>query len=273
MDFIHGKIPVIRRSLNEGFLRGVGDMTTGAIPRDYDEDPVLMNDSPASMTLMTDDELDAAYASHEANQSSLVHMFLRGGQPAFDLLDQNGHGYCWSYSTGHAIMFDRMKQNLPLVRLNPHATAAIIKKGRDQGGWSGLSMKFGRENGYAVEGDGPGEWPLHSRNLKYDTPELRASMELHKSEEEWYDLGKREYDQKLTKRQILTQLMQNNPCPVDYNRFGHAMCAVYASKVNGVWVPIVMNSWKSFGHYGLAGLYDMWPDNSVALRASTPSSR
>jgi hypothetical protein len=84
----------------------------------------------------------------------------------------------FAYATGDAMMFDRMKQNLiadgaPPVIINPHATAAIIKRGRDEGGWCGLSMKWARENGYALVGNGPGEWPLHSLNLKYDTNLLK----------------------------------------------------------------------------------------------------
>ena len=88
---------------------------------------------------------------------------------------------------------------------------SIIKGGRDEGGWCGLSMKFARENGYAVQGTGLGEWPLHSRNLKYDTPELRAAMAMHKAEEDWYDLGRREYDQKLSTRQLATCGFNNIP--------------------------------------------------------------
>ena len=122
------------------------------------------------MELIPESEWDARFDEQEATQSSLEHIYLNGpnGGPAFVNLDQNGDGYCWAYSTGHSIMIDRMKRNLPLVRLNPHATAAIIKNGRDEGGWGGLSAKWGRENGYAEEGTGPGQWPLQSRNLKYD---------------------------------------------------------------------------------------------------------
>lgn len=268
-----GKIPIIRRSLDEGFLGNRQAVSFGAVPRDYDEDPVAMGDSPAGLKILTESELKEAFDEQENAQSSLEHMYMRMGIPAFDLLDQNGHGYCWAYSTGHCIMLDRLKQNLPLVRINPHATAAIIKKGRDEGGWSGLSMKFGREHGYAVEGNGPGQWPLHSRNLKYDTPELRASMALHKAEEDWYDLGQREYDQELSRSQLLTLGVQNVPCGVDYNRFGHAMCQIRAVLINGTWSPMVLNSWKSWGYYGLGILWNMWPDNAVALRASTPSDR
>jgi hypothetical protein len=276
-DFYKSRIPIIRRSLNEGFLRGDAptDPATGCVPRDYDVDPVAMGDSPAAMDLIPESEWDARYDEAEATESSLEHLFLRGGVPAFELLDQNGHGYCWSYSTGHAVMLDRLKQNLPLVRINPHATAAIIKGGRDEGGWCGLSMKWAREHGFAVEGTAAGQWPLHSRNLKYDTPELRAAMKLHKAEEDWYDLGNREWDQELNRSQLITCGFNNTPCPVDYNRFGHSMCQVRVVRYErGAWGQLILNSWKGFGFHGLCVLAaDIWPDNAVGLRSSTPSAR
>ena len=277
-DFYKNKIPIIRGSLNAGFIRGEPaptELATGCIPRDYDVDPVEMRDSPDAMALVPESEWDARWEEDEANESSLEHLFLRGGKPAFEFLDQNGDGYCWAYSTGHAIMLDRMKQNLPLVRVNPHATAAIIKGGRDEGGWSGLSMKWARAHGYAEEGTGPGQWPLHSRNLRYDTPELRAAMASRKAEEDWYDLGRREWEQKLSRRQLVTCSFNNHPFPCDFNRYGHAMCGLRVVRYEpGAWGILLINSWVKFGYYGLAVLAaDIWPDNSVALRSSTPSAR
>lgn len=276
-SFYKGKIPIIRRSLNEGFLRGEpapSEIATGCVPRDYSVDPVEMRDSPDAMKLVADSDVADVVKAMDESQSGLEHIFLRGDKPAFDLLDQNGDGYCWSYSVGHCIMLDRLKQNLPMVRINPHATAAIIKGGRDEGGWCGLSMKWARANGYAEEGAGLGQWPLHSRNLRYDTPELREAMALHKAEEDWYDLGRKEWDQKLSRRQLITCGLNNIPCAVDYNRFGHSMCQVGIVMIDGAPASLILNSWKSFGYFGLCVLApDIWPDNSVGLRSSTPSAR
>ncbi len=274
-SFYKGKIPICTRSLDEGFLRGdaPADLGFGCVPRDYAADPVAMGDSPAAMKLIPENEWDARFDEDEANESSLEHLFLRGGKPAFELLDQNGHGYCWAYSTGHAIMLDRLKQNLPIVRINPHATAAIIKGGRDEGGWCGLSMKWAREHGYAVEGTGPGQWPLHSRSLRYDTPELRAEMAKHKAEEDWYDLGRQEWDQTLVRGQLATCGFNNQPAPVDYNRASHSMCQVrWVRYGRNAWGSLILNSWKGFGYHGLAVLAGWQPDNAVALRFSTPSA-
>lgn len=276
-EFYKGKIPIIRRSLNDGFVRGTPDAepARGCVPRDFDVDPVVMRDSPSAMKLIDPSEDDARYDEQEAQESSLEHIFLRGGAAAFVNLDQNGHGYCWAYSTGHAVMLDRLKQNLPVIRINPHATAAIIKGGRDEGGWCGLSMKWAREHGYAVEGTGPGEWPKWSRDVRrYDTPELRAAMAKHKAEEDWYDLGSREWDQELSDRQLATCGFENCPAPVDFNEYSHSMCQLRKVRIErGAWGGLILNSWVGFGFHGLCVIPDTTarPDNAVALRSSTPS--
>ncbi len=172
-DFYKGTIPIIDTESNAfNDVLYPKDATFGLVPRDYSTDPEEMFSPPSDMQLIPESEWDARFDEQEELKSSLEHIYLSGpnGEPAFPTLDQNGHGYCWAYSVGHAIMIDRLRRNLPLVRLNPHSVAAIIKRGRDEGGWCGLSAKFARENGYGVEGNGSGQWPLHSRDLRHDTP-------------------------------------------------------------------------------------------------------
>jgi hypothetical protein len=273
-DLYKGKVPIVRSDLNQGFIRGAADPdhppATGAVPRDFSVQPLEMRDSPAQMKLYAPSEWDSLYDAGEANEDSLEHIYLRGGQPAFEFLDQNGFSDCWCHSTAHAIMMDRAKQNLPPIRLNAVAVATLM--GRTDGGWCGLSMKFARENGYPVIGTGPGQWPYQSRRGQ-DTPELRAGMKLHRDLEDWYDLAKAEYDQDLSQAQLATCLFNNMPSPSDYNRFGHSMLSLRLVRIEaGSWGLLTLNSWKGFGYFGLCVLAGMWPDGSCALRASTPSA-
>lgn len=273
-DLYKGKIPIIRRDLNEGFIRGaVPDpehRSTGAVPRDFAEQPLEMRDSPSQIKLYDASEWDALYDAGEENEDSLEHLFLRGGKPAFELLDQNGFPDCWCHSTAHAGMFDDLKQNIPIRRVNAVAMATLM--GRTDGGWCGLSMKFARERGFPLVGTGVGEWPYQSRKGR-DTPELRAAMERHRDLEDWYDLAKAEYDQDLTKAQLSTCLFNNLPSPSDYNRFGHSMLSIRLVRVErGSWGILTLNSWKQFGYFGLCVLAGMWPDGSCALRSSTPAA-
>ncbi len=176
---------------------------------------------------------------------------------------------CWTHSTAHTIMLMAMAQGQPVVRLNAVAVATMLNQ--TNGGWCGLSMKFARENGYPEIGTGPGQWPYQSRHGK-DTPELRANMKKHLNLEDWYDLGKKEYNQTLTKQQLQTCSFNNHPMATDFNRFGHSMACVRIVRYEkGAWAPLIMNSWVGFGYYGLAVLADIWPDNAVALRSTTPS--
>src|SRR5690348_11436726 len=273
VELFQGRIPIIRRSLDDGWIRGAAEeVSTGCIPRDFTVDPVRMGDSPDGMKLIPESEWDARFDEQEAQQSSLQHLYLRGDQPAFEFLDQNGFPDCWAHSTAHAIMLNRMAQNLPVVRLNAVAVATLLRQ--TDGGWCGLSMKFARENGYPVIGTGPGEWPYQSRHGK-DTPELRASMALHKSLEDWYDLGRQEYDQELSTQQIATCGFNNWPTALDFNKYSHSMAGLRRVRIErGAWGELILNSWIRYGYFGLIVIPDSTarPDNAVALRSSTPSA-
>lgn len=260
VDFYKGTIPVI--DVDEGggqstdmlFPKGV---EFGLVPRDYSVDPEPMFDPPGDMVLWDESDYDALYDEQEELKSSLEHVYLSGpnGTPAFENLDQNGDGYCWSYSVGHSVMIDRLVRRLKHYRLNPHSVAAIIKRGANQGGWCGLAAQFGEEHGYAIEGNGPGEWPLHSRNLKYDTPELRASMKKFRIQEQWVDLTRQVYDRNLTMKQVATCGFNNIVGPGDYNWWRHSVCRLRWVRIErGSWGQLILNSWPGWGRYGLGVL-------------------
>lgn len=273
MDFYKGSIPIINDDPSTHVMAYPADAMRGYVPRDYTVDPPEMFAAPSAMELIPESEDDARYDEAEAQKSSLEHLFLNGpsGQPAFVNLDQNGHGYCWAYSTGSAIMLGRLRDNMPMVRLNPHGVAAIIKNGRDEGGWCGLSAKFGREHGYPEQGSGPGQWPLHSRSLSNDTPAVRENMKLHRTTEEFVDLTRDVYSQNLTVRQLATQLMNNNPGPVDFNWWSHSVCAVRWVRIErGSWGLLILNSWLGWGRFGLGVLQGSKarPDGALTVVSS-----
>lgn len=243
--------------------------TFGYVERDYAKYPQTMFAQPDTMQLIDPSEWDARYDEQEATQSSLEHLFLSGpgGKPAFDQLDQNGFPDCWCHSTGHSIMLDRLKRGEANPRLNAVAVATLLKE--TQGGWCGLSAKFARENGFPEVGTGPGQWPYQSRNGK-DTAALRAAMALNKITEDFVDLTRQVYDQNLTRNQLATCLFNNVPCPVDFNWWGHSVCAVRWVRLSpGEWALLILNSWgASWGRYGLGLLQGskMVPNGSVATR-------
>lgn len=256
-SYYKSKIPIIETDGPLTNLSHPTGVTYGLIPRDYSVDPPSMFEQPTGMKLIHPSDYDAYYDEQEEQQSSLEHIYLGAvnNGPMFINLDQNGDGYCWSYSTGQSMMLDRLKRRLPPVRLNPHGPAAIIKNGRNEGGWCGQSAKFAREVGYPVEGTGIGQWPLHSRNIKYYTPECKAEMAKYKVTEEWTDLTKEVYDQNLTMQQVATCGFNNIAGPGDYNWWGHSVARVRWVRIEkNSWGQLILNSWPNWGHHGLGVL-------------------
>lgn len=269
MDF-YKSIPIL-----DGFGDRRTDLTHpqgvrfGLVPRDYGVDPEAMFAPPSELQVIPQSEWDARYDEQEAQESSLEHIFLRGGRPAFSNLDQNGDGHCWAYSTGHSIMLTRLRDNRPLVRLNPHFIAASL--GRMNGGWCGLSMKFAGENGCAVEGDGADEFPLHSNSRGRITEAVKARALQYRVTENVYDLTRQEWAQSLTAAHLATCGFLNIPAPSDFNWWGHSVCQVRWVRIErGSWGPLILNSWKGWGRHGLAVLRgsQATADGAVACRAA-----
>jgi hypothetical protein len=226
--------------------------------RDFNVHPHEMFKSPSEMSLISPSEYDARIDEQEKTKSSLEHIYLggEGGKPRFRNLDQTDSNYCWSYSTGHTIMLARLRDNQPLIRLNPRASACIIQGGRNEGGWCGLSAKWARENGYAEEGTGEGQWPFGSMDRRYDTPALRASMTKYKVTEDWVDMAQPVYGQNLTQQQIATCLLTNQPCALDFAWWSHSVCGLRLIRIEaGSYGWLILNSWyEGWGRYNLAVL-------------------
>lgn len=237
--------------------------------RGHDPDQYVpeMFASPTEMELIPVSEYDARIEEQEREQASLEHVYLRAG---WENLDQNGQGYCWAYSTGHCVMLVRSKNNQPYVRLNPHGVAAVIKSGRDEGGWCGLSAKHLFEFGCPSEDF----WPGHSISLSNNTNAMRENAALHKATEDWRDLARPVHGQVLTERQVDTCLLSNNPCATDYLWWGHSVATIRLVKIEGgSYGRVILNSWKGWGNRGLAILRGSKakPDGAISIRTVTAS--
>ncbi len=244
------------------------------VPRDYTEFPEAMFAPPSQMVLVPKTEWDARYDEQEATESSLEHIFLRGGQPAFVNLDQNGDGDCWAYSVGHAMMLDALKANptAKVDRLNPHFIATYLK--RFNGGWCGASAKVAFEVGCLEEGAGTEEWPLHSHSTGLLNQVRLAAAIKHKISEEWRDLTREIYNQALTTLQVATCGFMNVPVPSDFNWWSHSVCQVRWVRIEaGSWGPLILNSWKGWGRHGLAVLRGSQAiaNGAVAVLSTTAS--
>lgn len=249
----------------------------GYVERDFSVDPVEMFAQPSTMDLIPQSEWDARIDEQEALQSSLAHMRMTANDgKELMCLDQDGFGYCWAHSTTHTVILDRMKAGLPYVPLSAFAVAAIIKGGRDEGGWCGLSAKFAREVGIPAQK----YWPQGSTKLSLDTPEMRANAALHKITEDYVDLAKPVYDQNLTFNQVATCLLLNIPVAVDFNWWSHSVCAIQLVRIEaGSYGLKILNNWytapgQEWGDHGTAILRGKkaLPDGAVATRGTRASA-
>lgn len=269
MDFYKGVIPIFDMSKEENvFAVNPAGVTSGGRKRDYDEYPESMMAGPESIAVVPESEYDARYDEQEATESSLEHLFLRGGKPAFTNLDQNKDGDCWAYSTGHGMMFSALRDNREIPRLNPHFIATYLN--RFQGGWCGASMDVALRIGCCEQGDGPDQWPLWSHDRRLLTPARLAGAAKHRVVEGVYDLTRQVWSQKLTQQHLATCGFTNTPAPTDYNEMSHSMCQIRWVRVErGHWCPLIINSWKNWGRFGLGVLRNMDADGGVAIRVAS----
>lgn len=211
----------------------------------------------------------------ETNKTRLsdIRMIADKGKP-IQSLDQNGQGYCWAYSTCHGIMLKRALMGLPYIRLSGHSLAWVIKNGRDEGGWCGLSASEATKRGYMPVS----LWPEKSMNgRQFNTA---ANWEVAKNfciTEGFLDMQQRVWDMALTFQQLGSCILAGIPCPVDFSWWSHSilgMDLVYVTDKFPVNDPRcyglrIWNSWRdSWGRLGTGVILGRKavPMGSVAIR-------
>lgn len=251
----------------------------GYVERDYKLYPEEMFAAPSEMPLIPRSEWSDRIKEQVQTLSRLSDIRNRAddGNP-FPSLDQNANdgtprwGYCWNHSTVHTAMVIRAVNNAPYVPLSAFAAAAIIKDYKNEGGWCGLSAKFAREIGIPSQK----YWPQKQVKRSLDTPEMRANAAMHRITEDWVDLTRAVYDQRLTFDQVATCLLTGVPCAVDFNWWGHSVCALDLVEVEaGSFGIRILNSWSdSWGENGTGILRGSKavPDGAIATRVTGASA-
>lgn len=225
----HGKTPIIGgpvariRSAAEskvcGGLVGGHRFATGAVPRDFTVQPRPM--TAVVFPLIPLSEYSERIRDKVAAKSQLSDLRNRAdnGKP-FASLDQDGQGFCWAYSVTVANMLARLVAGLPYERLSAHSVAWVIKNGRDEGGWCGLSMQYVQQKGVMPVS----LWPEKSMNgRQYNTAENWAKAQAYVVTEGWVDLDAEVYDQNLSDEQVDTLCLSNIPGAEDHNWWGHSI--------------------------------------------------
>lgn len=242
----------------------------GAVPRDYTLFPQPMFQQPDQMVLIDESEWDARIEEQERAKSSLEHIreTMKNGS-WFPSYDQNGYPYCWSYSTTHTAMFARAVANAPFTDLSAMGMANKITHFNPQGGWCGLSAKFARENGIPTKADWPDATPM---SRSHDNPTTWNNALGYRITEDWVDLTKEVYDQNLTFKQVVTCLLLNQPCALDFNWWAHSVMGLRVVKRAGEYCIKILNSWSdNYGDRGMAILAGSkkYPNGAISTRMMT----
>lgn len=221
----------------------VGGDKHGLVPRDYKVIPAgsfCPTFGAIDMPLIPRSEWSDRIKEMEQTKSRIsdVLAVANNGRP-IEALYQDGWGYCWAYSTGHALTAMRAISGLPYVKLSPFAVGYIIQRGRNEGAWGALSMQWAMEHGYPSQA----KWPNLKADMRLDTADLRADMAKHKVTEGWIDLADPVYNRNLTFDQMMTCLLCRIPVVTDFNWWSHSVCAIDPVEVEpGSFAPRILNS-------------------------------
>jgi len=253
-------------------------MGRGYVPRDYNLHPVgsVRGVSPFNRKIYPRNEWSSRIKDKAQSKSLLSDFRMIGdkGKP-IPSLDQNGQGFCWAYSTGGAIA-GRMRDRQPYIRLSPHAVACKIKNFRDEGGWNPLSVQFAIETGYPDIS----AWPEKSMNRTYDNEATWINAAKNKITEGFMDLTPPVYDRNMTFDQLMSCLIDNIPCPVDFNWWSHSVCGLDPVEFDDTlslmdpnrWGIRIWNSWTdSWSALGMGVLRGSKaiPNGATACKVST----
>lgn len=200
----------------------------GYVPRNYSTHPTgfYAGETPydaVAMPLITDaSEIRERLKDQLEGKFRLSDHCRRGnnGQP-IPARDQNGRGYCWIHSGCSALIAVRARDNMPYADLSAYAGACLIKRYRDEGGWGAQGLDWIMERGLPTSEF----WPQRSVSPSNDKPETWANALNYRFTEGWIDSGA-QYDRNLTFQQVVTCLLLNIPVIVDFNWWGHSVCAL-----------------------------------------------
>lgn len=198
----------------------------GLVPRNYNTHPVgslrgIKPFSAVSMPLVPRSEWSERCKDQAKYHSSLSHIRKTGNNGStMVVLDQNGQGFCWAYSSTMAVMMVRATMGMPYVRLSAHSVACVIKSFRDEGGWGAASAEFIAERGVAPVS----AWPEKSMSRSNNTAATWAEAARYKLAEAWVETDAPAYDRTLTFDQFASGLLLNNAGVGDFNWWGHSVC-------------------------------------------------
>ena len=163
----------------------------------------------------------------------------------FKCRSQDKTSSCWAQAACSAVDIKRRQQGMPHNETSAISISAYVTGFRDVGGWSQDAVeelvKTGACNSKL--------WPNSNYSRSYDNAESKADR-INRKIIEWADVPANDLGY------LFTFLAAGFPCPVGYNRWSHAVCAVAFKLVgtgaanfpyggNPAVCTVISNSWQN----------------------------
>lgn len=193
-------------------------------------DPV---EATPNVLLEPDQYVDAIAEAHEMQTLPMYHARDTWRPKGFQW-NQDGIGYCWTWSGTGALMTCRAMESKDTVMLAPVSMGYLVGWA-DRGNYLESFINGAREDGVCPAVDG--EYNSHNRSRSY--------WDQHDEDRSKYKLGK-VWD---TRSGAMTQhclsiLKYGRPLYSAWNHMGHAMEVLAVRYVNGSLEWIISNSWN-----------------------------
>lgn len=192
----------------------------------------------------------------KTSKSTLRDLAYRRGP--VKIKDQDGLPYCWIFATTTAFEIARVVANEPHVPLSPASCGAKITGYRRRGG-------YGREAIEGIEKYGlvPSSlWPDVAVRQSLDTAEARAEAARYRATEWWY---------LPSWPAIVSAILRGFAASVGLNWWGHQVCYLDLSVIDGEVCPDFANSWgEQYGDRGFGTLQGRrkYPADGVCPRVA-----
>lgn len=247
-----------------------GTYGRGLISRDFKSHPVGAFAPPVKIELVDLTTLPDRIRKAEANKSRLSDVWKAMG---YRYLNQAQSNYCWAHSTTHIVMANRLRMSLPPAALSAYSLGSSIKNGRNDGGWSALSLDKASKDGICLQSD----WPQGDFRVRSASDVCWERAAAFKPVDGFVELDAPVFDRDLSFHQVLTLLINRIPVAGDFDWWGHAVALFdpvdkYPNrdpKDLSRYAVRILNSWLNFGDEGFAVLADgrARPDNAVSVSA------
>lgn len=165
--------------------------------------------STAPVDLIPMEEWPARIKEHEANQSSLWHIWR---DSPIGVLNQNPYQWCWAFDSTFTLMMERAKEGLPYRPLSPSSVAGPVVNYVDKGWYIEEALNYMVTNGVATTDYVPQTTNDRSK-FKLGWKESAAGNKVTK----WRDIAPRDFQAQGS------LVLQNNPVAAAVNWMGHAI--------------------------------------------------